>query len=1184
MKKKILAIALFTATLFLNTSAYAHRNVFSEKNIVSTDVKTQISSDAETAYYVSMNAKKNGDGSFENPFSSFKNAVIAMKEITRNGMSHDITVYLRGGEYFFDSPYTFTSEDSGKNGFKIIYKSYDNEQAIFTASKKISGWKHYKDGIYMTSIQRGMEFFCMFEDNRFAIPARVKNVDWDNTAESWLVSDTLDNISDTNIIKFKKGDIPYALDISNAVIHFNENHVNWADKQTVAGIDYRNRTISLKMNETVAFQAGTRYNVFGCLEFLDAEGEYYIDSKKGILYYKPYAEDIKKAEVKIPYTNQILAFEGSEEDYLENIRFEDILFEKTDAQESWTSNTENAVKLNNVSNIEFIANEFNLIGVNAIRGMGHCDNVKIKDNYFHNIGSNAVFLTPSDNGPEKSVSVGSEVINNYFYDIGCFYVRGNAISFQQTDKTTVTNNTIRKVTRSAIAYGGPYYIGLNVGQTINGVLITKDNAWEMTPCRDNYFAYNDMSDCMTDSNDGGIFYSFGVGTGNIVNNNYIHDCDHPLKFAFAYYIDNDASYQTITNNIVSGMSLNDENMNSAIEIKGRDQYIENNFFVNNTSAQCAIQTELQRDVRIQQDIVFVKNIVSNSGEAIHGQYSWSNDRYKTCDYNLYYNDSGEYKIYNDPNVKNIEEWKARQTDYGYLDANTVINENPNFIDEKNGDFRLKYDSPAFKVGIKDIDICATGVTKEFPFDVGGKADEIYLSTDMGEISANVRLNKNENSKITTDIKTDMGTFYKDEFQIKYESKNPDVAFVSDDGVITAKASGISEIEVTVYADGKEIKKSLWVIVDDDIVEINLSINDTVIEKNKTTSVFATGITKNGFFMTFDNIKYSVLDEKTAKISTDGKVTALASGKTDIIVKASADGKEFVTSKEIKILDSILDKVSVTMEKVDGLFVGDEQQVNVEALMSDGSFADLQSCDITYSFDDEDIIEVSDNGVVKIKGSGKASVTAAVSKDGITRSASIKVNVYDKREGIVPEGWKTTGIGDAYGYVDFKDGKYNFKAYGWDVIRDSDSAFYMYRDDVKTDKFSVIIDIESMDNFDNNNGTVGIMLRDSLYAGSKMFNFRLRPDSAGLLSVWRNNENEAAEANTRLGSLPVKSELKLERNGKELKLYSRQKGEVEWKLVQNSPTTLSDECLVGVAVFTKSKYSADVVLNSIEIIK
>jgi hypothetical protein len=39
---------------------------------------------------------------------------------------------------------------------------------------------------------------------------------------------------------------------------------------------------------------------------------------------------------------------------------------------------------------------------------------------------------------------------------------------------------------------------------------------------------------------------------------------------------------------------------------------------------------------------------------------------------------------------------------------------PMFVDLKPGDFRLKPDSPALKMGIKQIDVQGVGLTKDFP--------------------------------------------------------------------------------------------------------------------------------------------------------------------------------------------------------------------------------------------------------------------------------------------------------------------------------------------------------------------------------------------------------------------------------------------------------------------------------------
>ncbi len=61
---------------------------------------------------------------------------------------------------------------------------------------------------------------------------------------------------------------------------------------------------------------------------------------------------------------------------------------------------------------------------------------------------------------------------------------------------------------------------------------------------------------------------------------------------------------------------------------------------------------------------------------------------------------------------------------------------------------------------------------------------------------------------------------------------------------------------------------------------------------------------------------------------------------------------------------------------------------IEAANNDGSFVDLKGKEITYSSDNRSVATVSDNGMVKARGQGVATITATV--DGVSGSTVIVV--------------------------------------------------------------------------------------------------------------------------------------------------------------------------------------------------
>ena len=115
-------------------------------------------------------------------------------------------------------------------------------------------------------------------------------------------------------------------------------------------------------------------------------------------------------------------------------------------------------------------------------------------------------------------------------------------------------------------------------------------------------------------------------------------------------------------------------------VKSVGNTITNNFLIDNYNVQrSAISTHADIDDPGNNNLC-LNNLTMNSGDRLHGQYSWKSDRFRQCDYNFYYNDSGKYLIYGIDIAKNFDEWQKMPTDHGYMDTHSIAGENPNFVD------------------------------------------------------------------------------------------------------------------------------------------------------------------------------------------------------------------------------------------------------------------------------------------------------------------------------------------------------------------------------------------------------------------------------------------------------------------------------------------------------------------------
>lgn len=80
----------------------------------------------QAVFYVSPDGNDQDPGTIERPFRTIERARDAVREINGD-MRGDIVVYLRDGVYQIDRTIEFTEQDSGTNGFRVIYQAYHGE-------------------------------------------------------------------------------------------------------------------------------------------------------------------------------------------------------------------------------------------------------------------------------------------------------------------------------------------------------------------------------------------------------------------------------------------------------------------------------------------------------------------------------------------------------------------------------------------------------------------------------------------------------------------------------------------------------------------------------------------------------------------------------------------------------------------------------------------------------------------------------------------------------------------------------------------------------------------------------------------------------------------------------------------------------------------------------------------------
>jgi hypothetical protein len=250
--------------------------------------------------------------------------------------------------------------------------------------------------------------------------------------------------------------------------------------------------------------------------------------------------------------------------------------------------------------------------------------------------------------------------------------------------------------------------------------------------------FNEMYNCVRETSDHGSFNSWGRetywcmqqshphqmpgvshGAGNVkedcrlttvLRNNYFHESEFN---EWGIDLDDGTSNYHVYNNLTVGVSITHR--------EGDYRLIENNIMINPKNPP---GPKLSYEDNNDQ---FVRNIIVTSSKAGPSRVgSQPGDAYsvilpplkglcaKETDYNLFFSDLGEFfatVVTREPTESKrlgLEDWRALGYDQHSLFAD------PLFVDAANGDYRVKPDSPALKLGFKNFDVSTAGLLPDFP--------------------------------------------------------------------------------------------------------------------------------------------------------------------------------------------------------------------------------------------------------------------------------------------------------------------------------------------------------------------------------------------------------------------------------------------------------------------------------------
>ncbi len=442
---------------------------------------------------------ENNDGTFQKPYKSIYKAQEAVRA-NNSEMYGNIYVFLKAGEHYMNKTLNLSSEDSGSNGYNIIYTSYGDGKAFLNGgeSKKYN-WEMYdsKKNIYRTYVG-ALNTRQMYVNGIRAIRARseekLKNYSVDLGQEYQAITKSMwiTELSDITNVEI----------VHNGTFYCNYRVLIDSIKKDgdVVRIKYNEKFMNRSRTESMIY-FGTHLWVENAYELVDSEGEWFL-SKDGYLYYIPRAwENIDEALITLPTTETLINGAGkiTDDEYnpIHNLTFRNIEFGYTTGVRQFDERgglplcqdalllprlnggqsdlsmgdieiITAAVQFNNVSYLDFEECTFKKIGNGGLNVVGGIQHNNITANEFYDITSNAMQIgnplsadaTTSDAAENESFPMDKRyykadinITNNYIHDTAVEFLSAGAMAVTNLQYSNISNNEIFRTSYSGMHTG-----------------------------------------------------------------------------------------------------------------------------------------------------------------------------------------------------------------------------------------------------------------------------------------------------------------------------------------------------------------------------------------------------------------------------------------------------------------------------------------------------------------------------------------------------------------------------------------------------------------------------------------------------------------------------------------------------------------------------------------------------------
>jgi hypothetical protein len=681
---------------------------------------------------------KGNDG----PFATLDRARNAVRELKAQAGDKDIVVQIRAGQYRLRETVVFGMKDSGGNS-TITYEAFPDEKPVFSSDIELAGWKKPEKAIpFLPQAARGKvwvtevpklngaawRFFTLYDSDGRLPRARSKGY-----------IPVGSRASSKTRLQFPAGALRNWPNLEDVEIVVRPHHAWIVNILPLASVNATTGTATTAIPATYGmnglhFLPGTdSVWMENVIDALDEPGEWALDSRAGRLYLWPRADSPPKG-ITAPRLREYLRVEGRIDKEgptdvpVRNLRFRGLTFTRGESyrvaeddqglQHDWEMHDKaNAlIRLRGAEDCVIEQCRFVNSGGGAIRVDLLGRNNRIQNNHIEHIGATGILLCGYGPGT-KDVNHHNLVLNNHIHHVGETYAHAPGIMVWQSGENRIANNLIHHTPYSGIIVSGVMThffsrnsAGRELVRTIRWHEVGRSNRRGFTleqvrpflHSHDNVIEYNEIHHAMEQLGDGNGIYIRGCGAGNVIRRNYIHHLLSPVALQSAIRTDGGQRDTLIAENLVYRCT------SQGIQVKLNNRAINNVIAdilepIHKGEKRKAVYLKLREGPMtgavIRRNILYhpgTEAVFYDQGRNPRLPHAWA--KQADTDSNIYY-------CAGDPELSRTVLEKARRDG---IDTHSLAAE-PLFVDPANGDFRLKPDSPALKLGIVPIELSRIGL-------------------------------------------------------------------------------------------------------------------------------------------------------------------------------------------------------------------------------------------------------------------------------------------------------------------------------------------------------------------------------------------------------------------------------------------------------------------------------------------